>query len=247
MITPPFQSLAENYATARSQYPDRIIARINEIINAHALPSSEPKLIVDLGCGTGISTRQLVGEKRKIIGVDLDIGMLEKAIEQSPDDIEFVCCDAVSFRLDQLADVVTMFASMHWLADHASMEAIRNLIDSTGIVIAINRLDVEFRSAIFKSIAGYDSGKHDDIKTTFSHRNAFEANGFKVVSSDSITGTEAFNEELLKEYVSSMSVYNFIDDANKPKAMEAIATNLLDEDGACIRNVTFEITVAALA
>lgn len=67
MITPPFQSLAENYATARSQYPDRIIARINEIINAHALPSSEPKLIVDLGCGTGISTRQLVGEKEKLL------------------------------------------------------------------------------------------------------------------------------------------------------------------------------------
>ncbi|MEZ5162292.1 MAG: class I SAM-dependent methyltransferase [Fimbriimonadaceae bacterium] len=49
---------------------------------AHEL---DPRLIVDLGCGTGLLTAQLVAPGRKVIGIDPDSGMLAIAKRRSED------------------------------------------------------------------------------------------------------------------------------------------------------------------
>jgi trans-aconitate methyltransferase len=249
----PFRTLANSYDVARRDYPDTVINLVNQIIDNCDADSidltelSRLKLIVDLGCGTGISTRQLDDISRNIIGVDLDIEMLNKAIVQSPSEIQYICSDVASLKLDKPVDVVTMFASMHWFSDSESMDAIKNLMTNSGIVIAVNRLDIEFRTAIVKIINKYKHEDRGDIKKNFSHEKVFAENSFKIISADLIDDVEIYSEVQLENYISSMSVYNFVDDVDKPKVIEEIKASLLDSNGICNRKVVFQVTSAKLA
>src|SRR5690349_5186456 len=71
-----FTGLSELYAQGRPGYPKEII---QWCLDQLSIP---PGLIVDVGCGTGISTRAFAATGHEVIGIDPNTDMLAAAIAQ---------------------------------------------------------------------------------------------------------------------------------------------------------------------
>jgi len=78
----------------------------------------KPRRIVDLGCGSGLSTLELrrVFKKAEIVGVDVSSDMLKAAAKRLPG-TKFVEGDAATFDSAGF-DLVFANAVFHWVPDH---------------------------------------------------------------------------------------------------------------------------------
>jgi len=76
-------------------------------------------LIVDLACGTGLISEQLCRVADRVIGLDLNEGMLAHARSKSLSNVEFRTGDFhdLSSIDDATADAVTQFAASRYLTD----------------------------------------------------------------------------------------------------------------------------------
>lgn len=101
--------------------------------------SIEPKTILDIGCGPGNSTAQLLRRfpKADILGIDSSDNMLEKATASYPE-IKFRKC-FVPDGLEDFGDFDLIFsnACLHWIPDHKNLlpKLIEKLTD--GGVLAV--------------------------------------------------------------------------------------------------------------
>jgi len=88
---------------------------------------SEPNLVVDLGCGTGLSTRAWSSVAERVIGIEPNPAML--AVAEAAPGVEYRTAYAQATGLDDgLADIVTCSQSFHW------MEAGPTLAEATRIL-----------------------------------------------------------------------------------------------------------------
>lgn len=104
-VAESFGRNAERYDRARPQYPEALIQRI-----VAAAPGPE---VLDVGCGTGISARQLRAAGTRVLGLDADERMAELA-RQSGLDVEvstFETWDPAGRRFD----AVTAAQAWHWI------------------------------------------------------------------------------------------------------------------------------------
>lgn len=91
---------------------------------AAAIPMSEPRLIADIGCGPGNSTRVLKSRfpRARVIGFDSSPEMIEAA-KRADTDTEF-CLLRVPEELSRAGsgfDVVFSNACLQWIPDHAEL------------------------------------------------------------------------------------------------------------------------------
>lgn len=98
---------------------------------------SNPRNIIDIGCGPGNSTEVL--QKRfpnsKIIGIDSSEEMISKAKSQY-NDIEFICCDVRDlFCREEKYDVVFSNACIQWIPNHNELlKNLMNLLNYNGVL-----------------------------------------------------------------------------------------------------------------
>ena len=87
------------------------------------IPLKNPRRILDLGCGSALSTAELrrAYPKAKIVGVDLSPDMLAAAAKRLPE-IKFVEGDAASFDTRGF-DLVFANAVFHWVPGHLGVVA----------------------------------------------------------------------------------------------------------------------------
>lgn len=86
------------------------------------LGTAQPRVIYDLGCGTGNITR-LLAERwpaARITGVDDSAAMLAQAA-QPPSTIRWVQQSVASWRADPPADLIFSNAALHWLPQHGTL------------------------------------------------------------------------------------------------------------------------------
>jgi trans-aconitate 2-methyltransferase len=78
----------------------------------------KPRRILDLGCGSGLSTLELkhAFKKAEIVGVDLSPEMLKAAAKRLPE-VKFQQGDAATFDAGGF-DLVFANAVFHWVGDH---------------------------------------------------------------------------------------------------------------------------------
>lgn len=72
--------------------------------------------ILDLGCGVGQLTADIVARGAEVIGLDADADMIARAKEKHPD-IVFVCAEGEDFVLDRPVDAVFSNAALHWMKE----------------------------------------------------------------------------------------------------------------------------------
>ena len=94
-----------------------------------------PALVVDLGCGTGLSTRAWSGGAARAIGVEPNPAMLAAAAPAPG--VEYVEAYAQETGLDDgCADVVTCSQSLHWMEPEPTFAEAARLLRRGGVFAA---------------------------------------------------------------------------------------------------------------
>jgi SAM-dependent methyltransferase len=99
-----------------------------------------PRLVVDLGSGTGLSTRFWAGAADEIVGVDASEAMravAEEATEAA--NVRYLAASAYDTGLpDGCADVVTAAQSLQWLRPERAFPEIARILRRGGVFCAYN-------------------------------------------------------------------------------------------------------------
>lgn len=83
-------------------------------------------LVVDLGCGNGALTQKLADRGYRVLGVDDSAEMVAEARALHPG-LPFQKGDAVTFQLEEKADVIFSNAVLHWIDGSRQQALARNV------------------------------------------------------------------------------------------------------------------------
>lgn len=97
--------------------------------------AERPDLVVDLGCGTGLSTRAWSGVARRVIGIEPNSAMLAAAAPAPG--VEYRQAYAQQTGLDDdLADIVTCSQSLHWMEPGPTFAEAERILRPGGVFAA---------------------------------------------------------------------------------------------------------------
>lgn len=129
-----FSGLANLYSRFRPDYPDRAI----DYIFAHCQLSSGMKLI-DVGCGTGISSRIMAQRGLVVVGLEPNIDML-KAAQSASNNLAITYvqgqAEATSFAAESF-NAVLCAQSFHWFNPEKAFVEFHRLLKNKGSLILI--------------------------------------------------------------------------------------------------------------
>lgn len=123
---------AKNYTKYRAPYPKELF---DLLVN---LMPKESTAILDIACGTGISTEPLVALCSKVSGIDHDPLMIEEAREQAGLkglDIDYSVGDAEHLHYaNESFDVVTVGTAFHFFVNEPAMSEIKRVLKPRGLL-----------------------------------------------------------------------------------------------------------------
>lgn len=159
--TQRFSKTAEDYERHRPGYPLELVEWIGETCRTPpgALGARPPR-VVDLGCGTGISTRLLAGCGYDVVGVEPNEDMRERA--ESVGGARYVAGRAEATGLpDGSADLVVAAQAFHWFDVPATMKEILRLAPKGAAsafwnVRAKTAMLRDYDAVLKRFVAGYD-------------------------------------------------------------------------------------------
>ncbi len=127
-----FTGLAEGYAKHRPSYPPEAIDCLVEECHLGA-----DSIVVDIGCGTGISTRLLAAKGLQVIGIEPNADMRDTAgqtaLESSSGTIEYRQGQAEKTGLPaSCAAAVTAFQAFHWFDGERALAEFHRILEPKG-------------------------------------------------------------------------------------------------------------------
>ncbi len=129
MTHPPdslFNDRAANYTAFRPDYPRAVFAAMIDGL-------SPPIDAMDVGCGTGISTRALAALGVRVVGVDPNDEMRSAAEQTSEPDVTYAHgTGEETGRPDASADLVLCAQSFHWFDADAALAEFRRVLRPDG-------------------------------------------------------------------------------------------------------------------
>jgi len=118
------------YARARPRPPRDLIRLLVDLGRC-----ARPRLVVDLGCGTGLSTGMWRGCASRVVGLDINPNMLRSARPRSG--LEYRLAPANDTGLPSgSADIVTCSQSFHWMKPRATVAEIARILRPGGVFAA---------------------------------------------------------------------------------------------------------------
>lgn len=139
MDSPDFTTHAERFTGAGDSYdafrpspPEPLAEWLIRL-----LPSSDPEHVVDLGCGTGLSTRYWQGRPGRVTGVEPNDDMRRMAESRSLPGVFYLKGFSHATGLpDGCADIVTCAQSLHWMDPQATFREAARLLKEGGVFAA---------------------------------------------------------------------------------------------------------------
>ena len=123
-------SFISRYDDLRPEPPAELIA----VLGALA-PAAPPRLVVDLGSGTGISTSAWSAHADRVLGIEHNPEMLAAA--RAAPRVEYRHALAQETGLpDACADVVTCAQSLHWMEHRSTIDEIARILRPGGVFAA---------------------------------------------------------------------------------------------------------------
>ncbi|MBW4511383.1 MAG: class I SAM-dependent methyltransferase [Scytonematopsis contorta HA4267-MV1] len=151
-----FSDRVEDYVKARPSYPEELI---DKILEGLATPSQ--LLAVDIGAGTGISSRLIAEKGVRVIAIEPNTAMRE-AGEAHPR-VEFRSGSAEATNLpDASVDLVTAFQAFHWFNHEPSLLEFRRILKPGGRLAVVwnNRDEEDNFTREYSSLVREISNKH---------------------------------------------------------------------------------------
>ncbi|MBV9867234.1 MAG: class I SAM-dependent methyltransferase [Abitibacteriaceae bacterium] len=128
-----FSGFAGLYNTFRPQPPPVLLDLLTQ-----AAQITMPNLLVDLGCGTGLSTRFWAERAKQIIGIEPTDDMRQQAAEQTgAANITYQSGFSHQTGLSNAcADIVTCSQALHWMAPQPTFEEAARILRPGGVFVA---------------------------------------------------------------------------------------------------------------
>ncbi|MBX3271679.1 MAG: methyltransferase domain-containing protein [Sandaracinaceae bacterium] len=128
-----FSATVEDYERARPDYPASLF---DWILEDGALGPGAT--VIDVGCGTGIATRQLAARGLSVIGADPNDAMLAAARRAGGERVTFVSTDAETLDVGGArADAITGFQCFHWIDLDRALPRMRAVLRPGGRIYAV--------------------------------------------------------------------------------------------------------------
>lgn len=148
---------------------------------ADLLPAP-PASVLDVGCGDGVLSEELMKRGYTVAGIDADTSMIEAAKSRG---IEARVADAQTFQVAEQVDCVFSNAALHWMPDtRGVVRSVRSALKSGGYFVGeaggYGNLDA-VRGAIRQVIPNEAELCPWTFLSAESFRNILEEEGFQVV------------------------------------------------------------------
>ncbi len=242
-----FDKLNANYTKGRKGQTAQVIQYINELLK-------DSKLILDLGCGTGIPTRQLDPSGKIIIGADVSEDMIKEALTFPSHNTSFVVAGSTDIPFnDSTFDSITIFSAFHWMIFHDktnTMKEINRVLKNGGKIIISKAQDkndfTKEIKAIFQKYASnplvspHDNYFPDQVLKDFGYENI-------IVKKFNADKTYSYDEAVA--YVQSMSSWNVVDNDKKEETLKEVEFHFeqkLKKDKKLLRQIDTEIISAKI-
>jgi SAM-dependent methyltransferase len=238
-----FGNLSQHYANARQDFSLEVIDWFwSSIENRNAR-------ILDLGCGTGISTRQVAEKGGVVIGCDVDEQMINEA-KQSNDGLEYLVAKAENLPFgDEEFDAVTTFSAFHWFANEKALSEIKRVLKLRGTFYVVNKNDTgDFKKGYKEIIKGVLQHDLPEAKKGYKPEKLLEESGFVDVQVKNFAASEYFSLPQAVEYLQSVSIWNLIPADRKNSTLELLEDYCKGKtvDGKIERKLNIKTVVARL-
>lgn len=244
-------SLSKHYVLGRKEKPDAVYAILRSYINPNAT-------ILDLGSGTGISTRQMYKHGFKnIIGVDRDPLMIKEAQAANTKEccIKYIKAD-VGLGLpfaDEQFDVVTATSSFHWFANPSSIREVARILKPEGYYFIVggktrdqqNRKADSLKENIDRILEEFGIAK--PRKPIPPVADLLEAQNFKILVDTSVSYVNYYTKQEFLSRTQSLSTWNLVKESQRAlllKKIEQYLDTIVDEQGQVKREGSVTVVLA---
>lgn len=211
-----FGNLSKTYDAIRPTMPDQIIDDLFSHLPKH------PQ-ILDVGCGTGIITRQLAERGAIVTGTDIDARMIEEA-KQHLEKIDYLVAPTEKLPLpDSTFDAVTAFSAFHWFANAQALAEIKRVLKNGGYLFIANRNQVgNLRKEYLQVLQSFVEKPLPSAKQNYEPVDLLKSAGFVNVVEKKLPIVENLSVEQALTYVRSTSLWNLIPESRKQEAEDTL-------------------------
>lgn len=130
-----FSGFADTYDAYRPTPPPVFADVLTQLAG-----TERPALVVDLGCGTGLSTRLWAARSEQVIGIEPNDDMRAEAVRQTAAaNVRYQPGYGHASGLpDGCADIVTVSQALHWMEPETTFPEIGRILRSGGVFAAID-------------------------------------------------------------------------------------------------------------
>lgn len=177
--------------------------------------------LLDVGCGTGLGTRQLavLRPTSQVIGVDADIGMLSRAlVHRSPASYVLSDVSRLAWPAGRFA-AATAFGAAHWFSNRAYLE-IGRVLAPDGIFVAVTRSGSDpVKTAVLRALSPH-AGIPLRSRTT-SWTNVAKPSNFSKLKETEFTEVLSYTPESFGSWITSLAAWRKIPLRQRSAALRA--------------------------
>lgn len=128
-----FTGFADVYESARPQMPQYAIKVVCDYLER------KPGLVVDLGCGTGLSTAPWKDVAERVIGIEPSGDMFRIASQKAGENTSFIQAYSTDTTLpDSCADAVICSQSFHWMEPFSTLREANRILRPGGVFATVD-------------------------------------------------------------------------------------------------------------
>jgi ubiquinone/menaquinone biosynthesis C-methylase UbiE len=212
-----FGNLSKQYAEARQGFPQEVINWFRTLVK------NQDARILDLGCGTGISTRQIAEGGRVVVGCDVDERMIAEA-RKSSGGLEYLVGRAENLPFNNAEfDAVTAFSAFHWFPNKKALSEVKRVLKSGKIFFVVNKNDAgDFKKGYKEIVRSIIRQDLPAVKDGYEPEKLLAERGFTDIKIKNFGTSEYFNFNQAIQYLQSINIWNLVPGNLKPKVLKLV-------------------------
>lgn len=226
-----FLGYADTYDEGRPKLPSKAIELLKIYLD------NDIETIVDIGCGTGLSTEVCTSFANNVIGIEPSIDMLNKAKTKENEKMKFIQGYGDKTGLEnESADIVICSQAFHWMEPEPTIKEVYRILKKGGIFAVIdadyppviNKELEKLNSYLHKKTASLENYENKWVSNKIEHLNNIRKSGlFEYSREICFSHIEKYNQERFKKFLLSQSSMQHAIKCNYDKIVDEL--NILDD------------------